>query len=909
MRARSTGSIVRLICTHALVAAAFLFAREARAGDFDLNAKVALNIPAQRLDAALLELSRQGAFQLVIESGSVPSRRAAAVSGKISVKDALDRLLSNTDLSYKWLGEHTVTIATRTDLHSSPSKLSDAFAHLRSFLSPETPPGVARAAFDVPQQGSAADRPASTPVPTQIGAGTSLEEITVTATRKEESIQNVPISISAYDQAAINEFALSSIDDLSRYTPGLNVETHNTDSTYISIRGVSSARGASTTGIYIDDTPIQIRYFGAGSSSASFYPTLFDLNRVEVLRGPQGTLFGSGSEGGTIRFVTAPPSLTEDSGHARAEIGAVKYGDASYQVGVAEGGPLIPGTLGFRVSAYTQNNAGWIDRQPWGSNVTVDKNTNWSDSATFTAALIFAPIDNLIITPAVFYQSNHVGGAQEYYGILSNPSAGNFVSGDLISSPQREWFVLPSLKVEWRLPGVTVYSNTAYIDHERDATADYSLDLVEVLTGNDKGPVTAVPAYFQNPQQSFTQEIRAQSSNPDDRLNWVVGLFYWDLWQTANEYVFAPDLQDVSIPDFGLTPVQLLGLPLLPGGLVDFNHDTTQDKQYAGFAQLDFKILNNLTLTAGARYSHSSFSYANAQGGPFNGGPTGSSGSGSESQTTPKFGLTYKPTDTLMFYTTAAKGFRPGGSNAPVELQCAPDLAKFGLTAAPAQYNSDSLWSYEIGSKGQLFAGRLQWDASAFYIKWNQIQTDISLAHCGAQFTYNVGGAVSKGFDLDLRAIPIDGLIVGTSIGYTDAKYNQTILSTATPAVPIVTNGDLLPGTPLRVVVFADYFFKRFENGAKAYVHADDANTEGYHLSNRANAEYDPVATFHPATNVLTARLGIHFVRGWDVSLFAKNLLNSQQITLNDDYQVTSNLIKYTTLTPRTIGLTVVASW
>src|SRR5580692_2508669 len=154
MRARSTGSIVRLICTHALVAAAFLFAREAHAGDFDLNAKVALNIPAQRLDAALLELSRQGAFQLVIESGSVPSRRAAAVSGKISVKDALDRLLSNTDLSYKWLGEHTVTIATRTDLHSSPSKLSDAFAHLRSFLSPETPPGVARAAFDVPQQGS-----------------------------------------------------------------------------------------------------------------------------------------------------------------------------------------------------------------------------------------------------------------------------------------------------------------------------------------------------------------------------------------------------------------------------------------------------------------------------------------------------------------------------------------------------------------------------------------------------------------------------------------------------------------------------------------------------------------------------------------------------------------------------------
>jgi iron complex outermembrane receptor protein len=909
MRARSTGPIFRLLCAFAFVTTAFVWATVADASDFDLNAKVALNIPAQRLDSALLELSRQGAFQLVIESGSVPSRRTVTVSGKMSVKDALDRLLSNTDLSYKSLGEHTVTIAARSDSQSSPSKRADIFANLRSFFAPETSPRLESAAFDVLQQGNAAVGPTGTPVPTQIGAGTSLEEITVTATRKEESIQDVPISMSAYNQAAINEFALSSIDDLSRYTPGLNTESHNTDSTYISIRGVSSARGASTTGIYIDDTPIQIRYFGAGSSSTSFYPTLFDLDRVEVLRGPQGTLFGSGSEGGTIRFVTAPPSLTEDSGHARAEIGAVDYGDASYQVGVAEGGPIIPGTLGFRVSAYTQNNAGWIDRQPWGSNITVDKNTNWSDSATFTAALIWAPIDNLTVTPAVFYQSNHVGGSQEYYGILSNPSSGDFVSGDLISSPQREWFVLPSLKVEWRLPGVTLYSNTAYIDHERDATADYSLDLIEVLTGNDKGPVTAVPAYFQNPQQSFTQEVRAQSSNPNDRLSWVVGVFYWDLWQTANEYVFAPDLQDVSIPDFGLTPTQLLGLPLLPGGLVDFNHDTTQDKQYAGFAQFDFKILKNLTVTAGARYSHASFSYTNDQGGPFNGGPTGSSGSGSESQTTPKFGLTYKPTDDLMFYTTAAKGFRPGGSNAPVELQCAPDLAKFGLTAVPAQYNADSLWSYEVGSKGQLFAGRLQWDASVFYIKWNQIQTDISLAHCGAQFTYNVGGAISKGVDLDVRANPVEGLIVGTSIGYTDAKYNQTILSTATPAVPIVSNGDLLPGTPLRVVVFADYFFKRFENGAKAYVHVDDTNTEGYHLANPADAEYDPVATFHPATNVLTARLGMHFAKGWDVSLFAKNLLNSQQITLNDDYQVTSNLIKYTTLTPRTIGLTLLASW
>ena len=149
-------------------------------------------------------------------------------------------------------------------------------------------------------------------------ASVELEEVIVTATRHAESIQNVPVSVTAYDQTAITQSAISSIEDITRLTPGLDAQTGNAGQSIISIRGIYSTVGTATTGIYIDDTPIQVRFLGAGAAAGSAYPALFDLDRIEVLRGPQGTLFGSGSEGGTIRFIPEP-SLTQWSGHARSQ--------------------------------------------------------------------------------------------------------------------------------------------------------------------------------------------------------------------------------------------------------------------------------------------------------------------------------------------------------------------------------------------------------------------------------------------------------------------------------------------------------------------------------------------------------------------------------------------------------------
>src|SRR3984957_17838163 len=176
----------------------------------------------------------------------------------------------------------------------------------------------------------------------EVGSG-GLQEIVVTATRHEESLSKVPISVTALTQDAMDERGIKDFQDIARFTPGVNIDNSGTNA--ISIRGISSSAGAGTTGIYIDDTPIQMRSLGFNPDDT--LPKTFDLDRVEVLRGPQGTLFGAGSEGGTVRYILTQPSLTKDSTYARSEVSFTQYGEPSYEAGVAHGGPIIDGTLGF----------------------------------------------------------------------------------------------------------------------------------------------------------------------------------------------------------------------------------------------------------------------------------------------------------------------------------------------------------------------------------------------------------------------------------------------------------------------------------------------------------------------------------------------------------------------------------
>src|SRR5688572_31220202 len=271
----------------------------------------------------------------------------------------------------------------------------------------------------------------------QSQAGPQLEEITVTATRRSQALSDVPISVSAIGDEELQQRGARQFDDIIRLTPGLNLTRQSfTGASQIAIRGISSNAGSGTTGIYIDDTPIQVRNMGFGAGNS--FPGLFDIERIEVLRGPQGTLFGAGSEGGTVRFITTEPGLDAPSSTARAEMGSTENGDESYELGMAYGVPLSD-RVALRGSAYFRRDGGYIDAvggtyeivDPTGASygdsvnftktTTYEEDINWAETKAARLALKFAATDNLTITPSVFYQRvENNDGSPSYDLSMSN---------------------------------------------------------------------------------------------------------------------------------------------------------------------------------------------------------------------------------------------------------------------------------------------------------------------------------------------------------------------------------------------------------------------------------------------------------------------------------------------------------
>src|ERR1700722_2533297 len=269
--------------------------------------------------------------------------------------------------------------------------------------------------------------------------GGGLEEIVVTATRRTERLQDVPVSVLAFSQEKMDSQGLKNVDDLARLSPGLNFQrngmssagNYNDEGSDINIRGVDSTAGTSTTGIYIDDTPIQTRHIGFGSINA--FPALFDLDRVEVLRGPQGTLFGAGAEGGVVRFIAPEPNLTKSTGYVKSDFSITDGGSPSYSEGAAVGAPIIDDVLAFRVSVSYERDGGWVDRTsytlspPGAANVfggaptptpingsTTDPNANWSETTTARLAVTWKVTDALEITPSVYYQRYYINDTAAY---------------------------------------------------------------------------------------------------------------------------------------------------------------------------------------------------------------------------------------------------------------------------------------------------------------------------------------------------------------------------------------------------------------------------------------------------------------------------------------------------------------
>jgi iron complex outermembrane recepter protein len=751
------------------------------------------------------------------------------------------------------------------------------------------------------------------------GASGELDEIVVTATRQARLLSSVPISASAYSQKTLDEQGVKQIDDIALITPGVTFNRGNAGSTEIAIRGISSNSGASTTGVYIDDTPVQSRVIGF--SSTTVFPNVFDLERVEILRGPQGTLFGAGSEGGTVRFITPQPSLTQFSDYVRSEIGFTEHGDPSFEAGVAAGGPIAENTLGFRASASYRRDGGYTNRVERFGGAMIAKDDDWQNSYNARLAFAFQPIDHLLITPSFYYQDIYINDSQTYWEYLSNPDEHQFNNGAPVTAPFKAVSYLPALNINYATDYFTITSNTSYYEQDNENNRDLS-----ALIPNDLGiaispthPVPGDPDYrsqdlFVTSQKAFTQEVRIQSNNLDSRFTWLAGVFYQSEHQSSNQYV--PDTpaafdQLVQIA-LGGTTQQIFGMGLADGIYSYRSIINSFDKQIAGFGEASFKVVGGLTVTAGIRAQRSTFSFVNRSDGPFNGGLTVVPGNESETPVIPKYGVSYQINPDNLVYATAAKGFRTGGANPAIPARCDADLASLGYTSAPDSYKSDSVWSYELGSKNRLIGGRLRLESSIFDVKWSGIQQQVILGTgCGLDFVANLGKATSRGFDFQGEFLATDHLTTGLSVGYNHAVFDESILSPPDPVTGIrpvlVRAGNSLGVNPWTVAMNAQYDFVAW--GHNGYVRADDQfssrQTTPTPSEDPGNETYSAGLVAMPQTNLLALRLGVRFSNGIDLSLFAKNVFDSHPVLSRN--QTGSNIDTIyvdRTFRPRTIGIT-----
>lgn len=790
-------------------------------------------------------------------------------------------------------------------------------------------------------------------------------DIVVTATRQSQSLSKVPLSVSVATAAILSTKNIRDVGDLARFTPGLTVDTGQTNQ--ISIRGIASAGGASTTGIYIDDVPIQVRSLGSETDVALV--KVFDLDRIEVLRGPQGTSFGSGSEGGTVRYITTQPSLTDFTGRAKLEGSYTQSGEPNYEAGVAIGGPIVNDVLGFRASIWRRRDGGYIDRIDPLSLDRVEKNHNFVNTTTARFSLLWKPTEWLDISPTVSYQRRFRNSTDIYWPVYSNPSKSKYVTGDPLPTKQPDTFYLPSLNVNADLGFAKLTSTTAYFDRTSrvgyDGTTrvlslfqqyaylfatdpvlstyfpNVNTSLIPLVDANGLHiPANLAGVYLSKhrnitKQKNFSQELRLQSSDPAANFTWSVGLYYARNKQTNDQDDVQPQVDVFFNALYGANYCSTFGTVCNPDGstFLGTRGDTTYteyqvaiDKQYAAFAEASYKITPRLKLTAGVRIAKSKVSITDQTGGALP-EPVFFSAKQSETPFTPKINLSYQLDKNNLFYGTYSTGFRPGGGNPTIPYQtCALDFQTFGIPGSPTSYNSDKVKSFEVGAKNN-FQNRLRISTSAYYIKWNNIQQSVNPPICGASWIQNLGKATSKGFDLEASFLVSSALSLDLAAGYNEARFTKdAFVGTSTTALPIVRKGNAITTAnglvipPWTVTVGGQYKFDvgdhpsmiridyQYIGGQKWKPAALDPGTLTY------NAGIAPFYLPRRAQQFVSARVQTE-INAVSVSFFVDNLLDAHKTLVTENstptYDLTTQALVASPLTraynsrPRTFGLAV----
>ena len=732
------------------------------------------------------------------------------------------------------------------------------------------------------QQAAATDQPSGT-----------LEDIIVTAEKRSESLEKVPLSIVAFSSESLAELGTEDFSSLAARIPGVTLNSAGPGRSSYSIRGIASVGGnAPTTGLYVDETPILPS--GGDGATASIDPDLYDLARVEVLRGPQGTLYGASSMGGTVRFITNQPNLAKTEGAVKVEGSDTQHGGGNVRLDAMYNLPLIDERAALRIVGTYKDFSGFIDREigVWAPNPgaqppypvspatpsSVVRDVNTEKLYSLRTMLKIAVSDAFTITPSVWVQDLQMGGPPDY-DVPTGQSGGPLIQARPfnISEAYSDRFVLSNVTMNYDLGWGSLLSTTSYM-HRQETTPD---DQTEALEDNiPQGQF--VPSVYAPivTTRELTEELRLAFNPAGWALSGVTGAYF----NNANRHYYVNFLTPNYAALFSNSPSSAGYLPL--SDLNYSQHGDYSPKQSAVFAELNYAITSQWKATAGLRWYDLQYTTVRYEDGWSNGGPTLSTGQAKNTGFDPKAELSYQATEQQLYYVSASKGVRPGGVNTS-------NLAAKGCGQDYGPYQPDSLWNYEAGAKTRWLDGAVTVNAAAYYIKWSDVQQGKTLA-CSYQITENAGAAVVHGGELEIQGNIGAHVQLGAGVGYTKA-----VLAADAPPLDGV-KGQQLENVPRwNGNASAKYLFNPLPE-YDGFVRADGQYVgESYPDFDRT----DP-ATFQRAYALLDLRSGI--IHGaWEANLFVSNVFGKQAALsrfITDNYDASTRSRIFTNR-PRTAGL------
>ncbi|PVM81086.1 TonB-dependent receptor [Caulobacter radicis] len=692
----------------------------------------------------------------------------------------------------------------------------------------------------------------------------TVEEIVVTALKRSTTLQTTPMSISAVTGDSLQKIGATGLQDYFRSVPGVNLTQGQLGQSRVTIRGVQGS-GEATTGLYYDETSV------TGPSGTTQDPAnnaadlnLFDVERVEVLRGPQGTLYGGGSMGGTIRVIYAKPDSSQFGASVEGQASTTKGGSRGSYLKAMGNIPLIEGKLAARIVAYTEDRPGFVDNVRTGA-----KNVNDSHADGYRAMLGFTPTDDISLVVTKVHQNSSADDLEGWYDRL-----GDYKTDSAVKLPLDTEMDMTSVTGKWSSPIGEVTASSAYYKYDMLRTIDFTPQYRPYI-GSANGVIGYQPAYL----GAWNHELRL-SSKGEGQLQWTVGGYM--------------ELRKDHIDSNTVLTSLTTGQPYSPMQYLQGRYVNTGVKQTAQFGEATWTPpqVEGLSLTVGAR--HYDYTKTTGSAGTQRNLLTGAAPAPYSEQTAEasgwvyKFNASYKVTSDVMVYATAAEGFRPGGANNVP-----------GLNSALVVYNPDSLWNYEAGVKTTWLGGKVTANAAAYRIDWKDRQTSAITADGLYSFITNAGAARIEGLELEVAARPIHGLTLNGSIGYTKAELtedqaNANILVDGSTG----KKGDRIANVPdWTASASAQYVWPLPVAGLNGLLRADYAYTGEMVSTFRPTYVYfDKFGSF----STVNLRAGVEG-EDWGVYAFVTNLTDAEGI-MNKNSNVGYQDLLYG-LTPRTVGV------